>query len=287
MKFRNLAISLVIIFILVLTTPVVSLSEAIEETADSYAVVLSMYVDDDGLVDYAGLKENRGELDSFIKLLAKQSSTTYQNWSRDKKIAFWINAYNALTLRSIIDNYPIKWSFQKILFPKNSIRQIKGVWKEKKHRVMSRNLTLDQIEHEILRKEFQEPRVHVALVCAAVSCPSLRNEPYRANKLALQFKQQAQRFLSNAHGMQLPKPGDKTLRVSKIFKWFAEDFLWLYSDETNPEVAVIRYIAANAPEGIDKSVFQGGRLSYLDYNWELNEQGLSRKRQAYEQNRSN
>jgi len=149
-----------------------------------YANTLKTYVDNQGMVNYKGLKANREKLDSFVSSVAKLNREVYGKWSVQEKIAFWINLYNGFTLKVIIDNYPIKSSFLKSrIYPKNSIRQISGVWDKLNFTVMGQNMTLDGIEHETLRKNFNEPRVHMALVCAAIGCPLLRNEPYIGGKL--------------------------------------------------------------------------------------------------------
>ncbi|MHC4215019.1 MAG: DUF547 domain-containing protein, partial [Planctomycetota bacterium] len=149
-----------------------------------YARVLKKYVDANGMVNYKGLKKDRGRLDAYVGSIASLKRKSYDKWNDKDKIAFWLNAYNGFTLKSIIDNYPIKSSFWRSrVYPKNSIRQIKGVWTSLKFDVMGSKLSLKHIEHEILRKKFNEPRIHVAMVCAAMGCPPLRNEPYEGKKL--------------------------------------------------------------------------------------------------------
>ncbi|MHC4703653.1 MAG: DUF547 domain-containing protein, partial [Planctomycetota bacterium] len=145
-----------------------------------YDSVLKAFVNDKAMVNYAGLKAKRRQLDEFAASMGKLTSEAYENWNDKDKVAFWLNAYNALTLKAIIDNYPIKSSFfRSRVYPKNSIRQIPGVWKKMTFKVMGKDLTLNHIEHEILRKKFDEPRIHMAMVCAAMGCPPLRYEPYR------------------------------------------------------------------------------------------------------------
>ncbi|MGB5769241.1 MAG: DUF547 domain-containing protein, partial [Crocosphaera sp.] len=121
---------------------------------DGYEQILNLYVNDDGLVNYEKLQENRQQLDNFNKAIGEVSSETYQNWTDSQKLAFLINAYNAFTLQSIIDKTPIP----------SSIRNIPGVWKWRKFTVAGQEKTLDNIEHDTIRKEFNEPRIHVALV---------------------------------------------------------------------------------------------------------------------------
>jgi len=114
---------------------------------DDYAAVLKAYVDDEGMVFYEGLKAKREQLDTFVEALGKLETKTYTQWSQKEKNAFWLNAYNALTLKAIVDNYPIKSSLIKSLtWPENSIRQIDGVWDKIKFNVMSKMPTLEHME---------------------------------------------------------------------------------------------------------------------------------------------
>lgn len=126
-----------------------------------YGEVLKTYVNDQGLVDYAALQTNRSQLDQFNQSLGEVNAETYGSWNEAEQIAFLINAYNAFTLQSIIDQEPLK----------DSIRDISGVWNRRKFILAGEEKTLDNIEHDTIRKNFNEPRIHVALVCAAMSCP--------------------------------------------------------------------------------------------------------------------
>ncbi|MHC4440320.1 MAG: DUF547 domain-containing protein [Planctomycetota bacterium] len=246
---------------------------------DDYAEVLKSYVDNKGMVNYKQLKANRAKLDSFARQLSKLDDQTYKKWSNNDKIAFWINAYNGLTLKAIIDNYPIKSSFLKSrIYPKNSIRQISGVWDKKKHKVMGSDRTLEHIEHEILRKKFNEPGIHVALVCAAMGCPPLLNKPYVGDKLEEQFDDRTRRFLSDSKKFNVDRKGRKVL-LSPIFKWFGSDFVGKYSmEKTLPrlsknQTAVINYISRILEKDDGDYLLKGNfKIKYLDYDWSLNEQ---------------
>jgi hypothetical protein len=248
---------------------------------NSFDALLKTYVNDNGMVNYKGLKANRSQLDEFVATLGKLHPKTYEKWNQKDKIAFWLNAYNALTLRAIIDHYPIKSSFTKSLtWPKNSIRQIDGAWNKIKFDIMGQKLTLEHIEHKILRTEFSEPRIHMALVCAAMSCPPLRNEPYIAVKLDKQLDDQTKKFLSDPAKFRLDI--DKAiLHLSPIFKWFANDFAKSYPRHTRyrghkgPTAAVIWFIDQYLPKqdsqrrSVDSRTY---KRRYLDYDWSLNEQ---------------
>ena len=245
---------------------------------DGYAKTLSAHVDGQGIVNYTGLKADRKGLDAFVSSLAALDPEVFGKWSDKEKIAFWINAYNALTLRVIIDNYPIKASFFSALrFPQNSIRQIKGVWDEIQFPVMGRKMTLDNIEHDTLRSQFDEPRIHVALVCAALGCPPLRNEPYIPAKLESQLDDQAKRFFKDPDKFRVDREEGR-IYLSSIFKWFGGDFVKVYGSgkgfpgKGETERAVLNF-SSNYLDLDEKSYLEKGgySISYLPYDWALNE----------------
>jgi len=243
-----------------------------------YADTLHRFVDDHGMVDYAGLKADHQSLDRFLKGIAGQSPDEYNAWPQSRQIAFWINAYNAITLKSIINNYPISASFfGSFLYPKNSIRQISGVWDKTEWDVMGRQMTLNNIEHDTLRKDFHEPRIHVALVCASISCPPLRNEPYAGNKLDAQLNDQLHRYFTNGKGLRIDR--DKNIvYFSEIFKWYGKDFVngpvTGFDDHSDVDKAVLAVMAKHVSDADAKYLRDGHyRIKYMDYNWGLNEQG--------------
>lgn len=245
---------------------------------DDYSSVLAAYVDDDGMVDYRGLKANRAKLDSFAASAGALDPKAFEDWSDEQKIAFWINAYNGFTLIAIIDNYPIKSTFLgRRLYPGNSIRQIDGVWDELKFRIMGREMTLDEIEHENLRRLFNEPRIHVALVCAAMGCPPLRNEPFTGERLDAQLDDQTRRFLGNPSKFGIDR-GNKQVYFSSIFKWFGEDFGKSYGTNSivsgnETEKAVLNYISTYLEEKDRRYIAaEEYDIEYLSYDWSLNEQ---------------
>jgi len=255
--------------------------DSARETFDhsDYAAVLNTYVDDKGMVSYRGLKAHPEKLLSYVRAIAAVPRSRYNRWDANTKIAFWLNAYNGLTLKAIINHYPIKASFFKSrIYPKNSIRQISGVWDKLTFDVMGRKLTLEKIEHRILRVEFNEPRIHMALVCAAMSCPRLRNEPYLGDRLDEQLDDQSRTFLGHPEKFRIDRDRD-TVRLSPIFKWFDEDFARKHGSSKavgrhkKKTSSVLRFVAEHL-EGADKSYILAGRyrVKYLDYDWSLNEQ---------------
>lgn len=226
----------------------------------------------DGLVDYAALQRERAALDRYAGQLDTVERQVVDSWSRDQRLAFWINAYNALTLRMIVDHYPIRrGSLIGVAFPANSIWQIPGAFKEARHRVAGQRLSLDDIEHRIIRPSFAEPRIHVALVCAARSCPVLRAEPYVATRLDAQLTEQTRRFAADRnHGLRAAE-GARGVAVSSIFKWFGEDFAPLAAG--NEKRGVLAFLAAHSddPALLARLRDPATPVDYLDYDWTLND----------------
>ena len=236
---------------------------------EPYSEVLSAYVDQKGFIDYPELQANRQQLDQFNASLAAVASNDYASWTEAEQIAFWINAYNSLTLKSIINETPIK----------DSIKDIVGVWRIKQHDVLAdgKTLTLNNIEHDVLRADFNEPRIHVAINCASFSCPDLRNEPYTGEKLDAQLDEQVQRFLSNPKGLRIDRETN-TVYLSKIFEWFGEDWKPTYGIESGftgnqNEKAVLNFISSYL-KAEDKAYLEAGnyKVKYMDYDWSLNDQ---------------
>ncbi len=234
-------------------------------------------------VDYRGLQGSRKSLDRFVERLGSISRASYSAWTREERIAFWINAYNALALRIVIDHYPIRSRFiRSLVYPANSIQQIPGVWDEIRFPVMGRRLSLNQIEHEILRAEFSEPRIHFALVCASRGCPPLRNRPYRGDGLEQALEEQSAIFLSRPRNLTIDRK-QGVLHLSSIFKWFGEDFETpgqarkargerQRSRKDPIEQGVLDYLIDYvSPE--DRNFLLEGRyrVRYIDYDWRLND----------------
>lgn len=241
-----------------------------------YAALLKMHVDKAGMVNYRKLKANRGQLDAFAQSLADLDRRTYERWNKKQKIAFWVNAYNALTLKAIIDHYPIRKTTGR--HPANSIRQIPGVWKKLQFPVMGKPHTLDQIEHKILRAKFAEPRIHFALVCASIGCPALHNKPFTADKLSQQLTDQSKRFLSDQKKFRLDRR-ENVVYLSPIFKWFGGDFADAYAagdqfgDHDATHRSVLNFISRHVGDADAEYLRRGQyRIKYLDYDWSLNEQ---------------
>ncbi|MEA5500628.1 DUF547 domain-containing protein [Limnoraphis robusta Tam1] len=231
----------------------------------NYQQILSIYVDENGNVNYKALKENRQNLDKFNASLATLSPQSFENWTEKEKIAFWINAYNSLTLLAIIENYPTK-----------SIRDIPGVWTKLQFNVMGKEVTLDEIEHKILRVQFNEPRIHMGLVCASIGCPLLLQEPYTGDKLDEQLDEQTRKFIALNQNFKIDKQNNQVY-LSSIFKWFGEDFIPSFKAQdkftgSDKERAVLNFVSQYLNESEQKYLINGKyQIKYLDYDWSLND----------------
>jgi len=221
-----------------------------------YNALLARYVHE-GLVDYAGLKSGRADLDAYLAAAGNVPMATFQRWSKDDQLAFLINVYNATTLQLIIDNYPLK-----------SIKSIgsllKGPWDQDSTALFGKVISLDTLEHKIIRKNYAEPRIHFALVCAALGCPSLRAEAYSGTRLHDQLDDQTRTFLSTPEKNRLDSDKGK-LYLSPIFKWYKEDF-----EATSSSLAafVAPYMGAtDSPDAFEKY-----DIAFTDYDWSLNDQ---------------
>jgi len=176
-----------------------------------YGELLEKYVKN-GVVDYQGFKNEEAELDRYLKVLEQVDT---KNLSRNEQFAFYVNAYNAWTIKLILSGYPGVKSIKDLgsLF--------KSPWKKRICRIDGDVISLDDIEHNILRPRFKDPRVHFAVNCASKGCPPLRSEPYRGSVLDQQLDEMGRSFINNSDRNRLE---GRTLYVSKIFDWFGEDF---------------------------------------------------------------
>ena len=215
-----------------------------------YASLLKKHVIDKR-VNYDGFKKDEKRLDEYLDIL---SHTDVKSLSGNNLFAFYINAYNAFTIKLILTKYP----------GINSIKEIGGFfsnpWNIKFILLQKRTVSLDHIEHDILRPKFKDPRVHFAINCASKSCPRLLNEPYEGRILETQLDTQAEKFINDKKNTFVK--GD-TLFISKIFKWFKKDF----SD--NPVLFIKRYAATELKEQLN-SYGENIKLQYLTYDWSLN-----------------
>jgi hypothetical protein len=231
--------------------------------------VLKQFVDS-GRVDYAGLKVDNAALDRYLSDAASISEKHFKSWNEPRRLAFLFNLYNAATLKLILAHYPVK-----------SIKDIgtlfKGPWDQRVVRLFGNVITLDELEHGILRKQYNEPRLHLALVCAAKGCPPLRSEAYTAERLDEQLEDQAKRFLGNPASFQIDRE-NKVVYLSSIFKWYGVDFRANYAPANgfsglNETHRAVSNFSARYLSDRDRKYLEAGgyTVKFLDYDWSLND----------------
>ena len=225
------------------------LSQVSHQTWDD---LLKKHVTTDGKVNYKGFIQDTEKLNLYLKTLSDNSPK--DSWSREQQLAYWINAYNAFTVKLITDNYPLK-SIQD-LHPTIKIPGVSTVWHKTFFQIGGEDESLNDIEHKILRKKFDEPRIHFAINCASFSCPNLRNEAFTPNNLEQQLNAQAKAFINDPSKNKL---GASRIELSKIFSWFKKDF--------TQKVDLIAFLNQYA----DKKINDDADIDYMDYNWNLNE----------------
>ena len=222
---------------------------------DVWTSLLKKHVNSKGLVDYKGFIADKEKLQSYLDNLS--ANPPADTWTENDKIAYWLNAYNAFTIKLIVDHYPVESI--KDLGGKHQIIFINTPWDIKFFKIGGKTMTLNRIEHRILRSEFTEPRIHFALNCASISCPKLRREAYVGSKLDGQLTDQAKEFLSDTSRNMLDA---KAPKLSSIFSFYGKD-MRKWSGKS-----LIDYINQYAAIKINRDA----ALDYLDYNWNLNDQ---------------
>ncbi|GAB4248065.1 MAG: DUF547 domain-containing protein [Ekhidna sp.] len=219
-----------------------------------FDALLQKYVDNEGMVDYKGLKADRSKLKSYLSILEKNPPASA--WTENEKLAYWINAYNAYTLDLILEHYPVESI--KDIGSTIKIPFVSTAWDIKFINIGGKEYDLNNIEHGIIRKQFDEPRIHFALVCAAVSCPKLQNRAYVPEKLEDQLSKAAKEFLANPKKNLIVN--SKEAKLSKIFNWYGGDF--------NNDGTLVQYLNQYAPVKLDEKA----KIDWMDYDWSLNEQ---------------
>ncbi|MFT5618147.1 MAG: hypothetical protein ACI85I_001378, partial [Arenicella sp.] len=201
------------------------------------------YVSSAGKVNYKGLKSKLPDLVAYLLVLEKNTPTS--QWSRNEKLAYWFNLYNASTVYLVATNYPV-----------NSIKDINGgkPWDKKFIKSGSELYSLNDIENGIVRKNFNEPRLHVAFNCAAVSCPILSNEAFSPAKLNSQLNSLSKKWINDTSKNKI---SETEIQISQIFNWYKVDF----------KAGVIPFI--NGHSSVKAN--QEAQITYLEYNWKLND----------------
>lgn len=220
--------------------------------------LLHQYVDEQGLVNYQAWKiQSTQKLTDWLQELAQINPELL---NPNQQLAFWLNLYNALVIEQVLKNYPLKSILPKFLGVPNWL----AFWRFFSHSVYTinqRRYSLNNIEHDILRQKFSTPRIHFALVCAAIGCPLLRNEAYEGDRLETQLDEDARRFINN-HNKVYYDRNQQVLYCSKILKWYKQDFLKV--SNSIPEY-IQTYLSLDIP--LNEQI----PIKYLDYNWSLNQ----------------
>ncbi len=217
--------------------------------------ILKQYVDDKGLIDYNGIAKDR----RFFKYMQSLKTARPQELSRDGQRAFWINAYNAITIDKVI-----KWK------PKKSVREtfIPGVWTStkiftsRKNVVAKEQLSPDDIEHEILRKRFKDPRIHFAIVCASSGCPPLPRIAYNEENVQIRLEEETRKYINSTRGTRIDR-AENTLHLSKLFDWFKSDFV-------EKSGSVIDFVRPYLREEVVRFLDRKPKIDFLQYDWALN-----------------
>ncbi len=221
-------------------------AQSFDLTYSAFNHVLEAHVAE-GRVDYRGLKSDPQPLTTYLKKAGAVKEPEFNAWDQNEQLAFLINLYNAATLQLILDHYPIE-SIKKIgtLF--------KGPWDQPAVVLFGKTITLNELEHGLIRKRYKEPRIHMALVCAAKGCPPLRNEVYTADQLDAQLDDQSRIYLASRDGRVIDR-SKGVVNISSIFKWYGDDFS-----------SVESFVEKYSGESI-----KGLKIRYLNYDWSLNE----------------
>lgn len=228
-----------------------SLSNPVDHS--TWDELLKAHVNQKGMVDYKGMMADSTKLNNYLEMLSVNVPDK-EVWSDAAQLAYWINAYNAFTVQLILRNYPVE-SIKDIA---GGIPFINTPWDVKFIHIGDETYDLNNIEHSIIRKQFDEERIHFAVVCAAISCPRLRTEAYTAEKLDAQLDDQARIFFNDESKNQISKTSAK---ISPLLKWYGGDFK---DKAPSLRAYVNQYSKVDINEDVD--------VEFNDYNWALNEQ---------------
>jgi hypothetical protein len=210
-------------------------------------------------IDYKKIKTDQAPLKSYLASLSSVKKSKYENWNAGERLAFLINAYNAFTIKLIVDNYPVQ-----------SIKDLGGFlkspWKKEFFTLFGKQTHLDGIEHDMIRKKFDEPRIHFAVVCASIGCPPIQKFAFKASEMEKQFKIATKTFLMDTKKNSYDKK-KKKLRLSKVFKWYGDYFNKKYG-------SYLKFISTRITEdkGLQKKIANDKvNSSWNSYDWGLNE----------------
>ncbi|MBT8370063.1 MAG: DUF547 domain-containing protein [Deltaproteobacteria bacterium] len=251
----SIQFAVTILTILLMTNGHTLAAQAADFDHSKFDRILKTYVDNQGRVDYNGIAGDN----TFHEYMKSLENAKVDSLSQDGQLAFWINAYNAVTIDKVI-----KWK------PKKSVREtlIPGVWTgtkfftSRQHTVAAQSVSQDDIEHEILRKRFQDPRIHFAIICASSGCPLLPQFAYTAENVQMKLEEETRQYLNSERGLRIDYMKN-TIQLSKLFDWFAGDF-------ESKSGSVINFIKPYLDEKAMAFLDRNPKKSYLEYDWALN-----------------
>ncbi len=238
---------------------------------EEFARVLARFVDADGRVDYAGLQRERGALDRYYALIAACSpdATPALFPTRADRLAYWLNAYNATVLRTVLEYYPVAsvadippWLPSKFGFFYLQLLTYGGT-----------RSNLYDLEQRVVRGRFHEPRVHFALNCASAGCPRLPREPFTGAALDAQLDRETRRFLAEPRNVRIDHAA-RVVHLSAIFDWYADDFTTWPPLAARPHATLLDYVALYSPpdRATDLTRAAAYEIRFLPYDWSLNDQ---------------
>jgi hypothetical protein len=244
---------LILLILFSCQSPVVGMAGSTPPSHQLWNELLKSNVKPDGQVDYKGFIREKPKLEKYLKLLS-ENAPDRKTWSKNEQLAYWINVYNAFTVKLIVDFYPTKSI--RDLGPRIKIPLIKDVWHYKFFKIAGVEMSLDEVEHSILRKEFEEPRIHFAINCASVSCPPLLNEAFVVANLENQLTRVATTFINDPTRNKI---SSQSAQLSPIFSWFKGDF--------TKKGTLIEFLNRYAKVKLSPNA----RVTFMEYNWNLNE----------------
>ena len=240
-----------IILISIISTFITEIYASNFKAYESFNMILESYVDSSGMINYKGIRENPYSFSEYFDFIENISPRSHPSSFKSKadEMAYWINAYNALTVKIMMENPEA-----------NSILDMSSFLIFKKRFVVGgENMSLNRIEHKILRKGFKDPRIHFAINCASLSCPPLGNRIFLGDTLEQQLDEKTRNFIANTINVRIDH-NEKIIYLNKIFKWFAKDF-------NNVRLFISQYLSDKESYSIIKDY----KIKYFDYDWNLNE----------------
>jgi len=273
-----------LVWLSVLSAPAVALVRPLEQQSGPSAVeglhrpfddILDLYVRD-GLVYYLALRNERARFDRYVQSLGDVSAGTLSSWPRERQLAYWINAYNAFVLRTVIDHYPIRGKSAE--YPANSLRQVPGAFERRTFRAGGRSVTLDAIEQDVVAT-FNDPRALLALSRGAQGGPRLKSEAFTAERLDAQLETMQSELVTRRE-LVFVDIANERLSVNPLFSWREEAFANglaqhaadVYATRSPLERAVLALIepllVPNEREYLRNNTF---RMAFHDFDWRLND----------------